>query len=49
LLFCLIAAVAVVGVGMEKQEGRYIKFKTRQRVTVDRGKSKLAAEAQFGH
>jgi hypothetical protein len=31
----------------EKREGRYVKFKTRQRVTVDGGKSRLAAEAQF--
>jgi hypothetical protein len=25
-------------------EGRYVRFKTRQRVTADGGKSKLAAE-----
>jgi hypothetical protein len=47
LLFCLTAAVAVAGAGIEKREGRYVKFKTRQRVTVDGGKSRLATEAQF--
>jgi hypothetical protein len=47
LLFCLTAAVAVAGAGIEKREERYVKFKTRQRVTADREKSRLAAEAQF--
>jgi hypothetical protein len=47
LLFCLKAAVAEAGAGIDEREGRYVKFKTRQRVTVDGGKSRLAAEAQF--
>jgi hypothetical protein len=44
LLFCPTAAVKVVGGGIERIEGRYVRFKTRQRVTADGGKSKLAAE-----
>jgi hypothetical protein len=47
LLFCLTAAIAVAGAGIRKIEGGYVKFKTRQRVTADRGKSRLAAKAQF--
>ncbi|KAF1352975.1 hypothetical protein EJ07DRAFT_168674 [Lizonia empirigonia] len=47
LLFCPTAAVAVAGEGIGRMEGGYVKFKTRQRVTADGGKSKLAAEAQF--
>jgi hypothetical protein len=47
LLFCLTAAVAVAGAGIKRREGRYVKFKTRQRVTADGGKSRLAAEPQF--
>jgi hypothetical protein len=47
LLFCPTAAIAVAGAGIEKMEGGYVKFKTRQRVTADGGKSRLAAEAQF--
>ena len=37
-------AVKVVRGGIERMEGRYVRFKTRQRVTADGGKSKLAAE-----
>jgi hypothetical protein len=44
LLFCPTAAVKVVGGGIERTEGRHVRFKTRQRVTADREKSKLAAE-----
>jgi hypothetical protein len=44
LLFCPTAAVKVVGGGIERMEGRYVRFKTRQRVTADGGRSKLAAE-----
>jgi hypothetical protein len=47
LLFCLTAAVKVAGEGIRRIEGSYVKFKTRQRVTADRGKSRLAAKAQF--
>jgi hypothetical protein len=47
LLFCPTAAIAVAGAGIGKIEGRYVKFKIRQRVTSDRGKSKLAGKAQF--
>jgi hypothetical protein len=46
LLFCPTAAVAVAGEGIGRMEGGYVKFKTRQRVTADGGKSRLAAEAQ---
>jgi hypothetical protein len=46
LLFCPTAAVAVAGQGIGRMEGGYVKFKTRQRVTADGGKSRLAAEAQ---
>jgi hypothetical protein len=44
LLFCPTAAVTVVGKGIGRMEGGYVKFKTRQRVTADGGKSKLAAD-----
>jgi hypothetical protein len=44
LLFCPTAAVKVVGGGIERMEGRYVRFKTRQRFTADGGKSKLATE-----
>ncbi|KAF2450187.1 hypothetical protein P171DRAFT_450876 [Karstenula rhodostoma CBS 690.94] len=44
LLFCPTAAVKVAGEGIGRMEGSYVKFKTRQRVTADGGKSKLAAE-----
>jgi hypothetical protein len=44
LLFCPTAAVKVAGEGIERMEGCYMKFKTRQRVTADGGKSRLAAE-----
>lgn len=44
LLFCPTAAVTVVGSGIGRMEGNYVKFKTRQRVTADGGKSQLAAE-----
>ncbi|KAI1680238.1 hypothetical protein KJE20_10878 [Pyrenophora tritici-repentis] len=44
LLFCPTAAVKVVGREIERMEGGYVRFKTRQRVTADGGKSKLAAE-----
>jgi hypothetical protein len=44
LLFCPTAAVKVVEEGFERMEGSYLKFKTRQRVTADGGKSRLAAE-----
>jgi hypothetical protein len=44
LLFCPTAAVKVVEGGIGRIEGGYVRFKTRQRVTADRGKSKLAAE-----
>ncbi|KAF1965166.1 hypothetical protein BU23DRAFT_561342 [Bimuria novae-zelandiae CBS 107.79] len=44
LLFCPTAAVTVVGEGIGRMEGGYVKFKTRQRITADGGKSKLAAE-----
>jgi hypothetical protein len=47
LLFCPTAAVAVAGEGIGRMEGGYVKLQTRQRVTADRGKSRLAAEAQF--
>jgi hypothetical protein len=43
LLFCPTAAVAVAGKGIERMAGSYMKFKTRQRVTADGGKSKLAS------
>jgi hypothetical protein len=48
LLFCPTAVVAVAGEGegIRRMEGDYVKFKTRQRVTADGGKSRLAAEAQ---
>lgn len=48
LLFCPSAVVKVVGEGFERMEGRYVRFKTRQRVTADGGKSKLAAEGIQG-
>ena len=44
LLFCPTAAVKVAGEGIGRMEGVYAKFKTRQRVTADGGKSRLAAE-----
>jgi hypothetical protein len=44
LLFCPTAAVKVTGEGIGRMEGGYVKFKTRQRVTADGGKSRLAAE-----
>jgi hypothetical protein len=44
LLFCPTAAVKVVEGGIGRMEGGYVRFKTRQRVTADGGKSKLAAE-----
>ncbi|KAK7182356.1 hypothetical protein PSPO01_11590 [Paraphaeosphaeria sporulosa] len=44
LLFCPTAAFSVFGRGIRRMEGIYVKFKTRQRVTADGGKSKLAAE-----
>ncbi|OAG01054.1 uncharacterized protein CC84DRAFT_1229726 [Paraphaeosphaeria sporulosa] len=44
LLFCPTAAFSVLGRGIRRMEGIYVKFKTRQRVTADGGKSKLAAE-----
>jgi hypothetical protein len=44
LLFCPTAAVKVMGGGIERMEGTYVRFKTRQRITADGGKSKLAAE-----
>jgi hypothetical protein len=44
LLFCPTAAVKVAGEGIGRMEGGYVKFKTRQRVTADGGKSRLAAE-----
>jgi hypothetical protein len=44
LLFCLTAAVKMVEEGIRRIEGGYVRFKTRQRVTADRGKSKLAAK-----
>jgi hypothetical protein len=47
LLFCPTAAIAAAGARIRKMEGGYVKFKTRQRVTADGGKSRLAAEAQF--
>jgi hypothetical protein len=43
LLFCPTAAVAVAGKGIKRMAGSYEKFKTRQRVTADGGKSKLAS------
>lgn len=45
LLFCPTAAVKMTGAGIKRMEGDYVKFKTRQRVTADGGKSKLAAGA----
>ncbi|KAL5436043.1 hypothetical protein PMIN05_006888 [Paraphaeosphaeria minitans] len=45
LLFCPTAAVAVMGKGIGRMEGGSIKLKTRQRVTADGGRSKLAAES----
>jgi hypothetical protein len=44
LLFCPTAAVKMVEEGIGRIEGGYVRFKTRQRVTADRGKSKLAAQ-----
>jgi hypothetical protein len=44
LLFCPTAAVKMVEEGIGRMEGGYVRFKTRQRVTADGGKSKLAAE-----
>ncbi|XP_014558608.1 hypothetical protein COCVIDRAFT_14210 [Bipolaris victoriae FI3] len=44
LLFCPSAVVKVIGGEIGKMEGRYVKFKTRQRVTADGGRSRLAAE-----
>ncbi|KAH7558346.1 hypothetical protein BM1_05618 [Bipolaris maydis] len=49
LLFCPSAVIKVVGEEIERMEGRYVKFKTRQRVTADGGRSKLAAEGTLGH
>lgn len=45
LLFCLTAVVTVAGEGVRRIEGGYVKFKTKQRVTADGGKSRLAAKA----
>jgi hypothetical protein len=42
LLFCPTAAVTVMGGVIGKMHEGYVKFKTRQRVTADGGKSKLA-------
>jgi hypothetical protein len=44
LLFSPSAAVRVAQEELGRMEGSYVKFKTRQRVTADGGKSKLAAE-----
>jgi hypothetical protein len=44
LLFCPTAVVKVAGEGIRRMEGGYVKLKTRQRVTADGGKSRLAAE-----
>ncbi|EUC41624.1 hypothetical protein COCMIDRAFT_40206 [Bipolaris oryzae ATCC 44560] len=48
LLFCPSAVVGVVGEGIERMEGRYFKFKTRQRVTADGGRSKVLSEIGRG-
>ncbi|KAF2729196.1 hypothetical protein EJ04DRAFT_568872 [Polyplosphaeria fusca] len=45
LLFCPTAVVEVIEGDVARMEGSYVKFRTRQRVTADGGKSKLAAEA----
>ncbi|KAF2195615.1 hypothetical protein K469DRAFT_734157 [Zopfia rhizophila CBS 207.26] len=42
LLFCPIAAVQVAGDAIERIVNAYVRFRTRQRVTADRGLSKLA-------
>jgi hypothetical protein len=47
LLFCPTATIAIARARIEKIERGYVKFKTWQRVTADRGKSRLAPEAQF--
>jgi hypothetical protein len=47
LLICPTAAIAASGARIRKIEEGYVKFKTRQRVTVDEGKSRLTAKAQF--
>lgn len=44
LLFSPTAAVGVDNEEIKRMEGNYVKFKTRQRVTADGGRSKLAAE-----
>jgi hypothetical protein len=44
LLFCPSAAIDVADQGIEKMEGGYVKFKTRQRVTADGGGNRTAAE-----
>jgi hypothetical protein len=44
LLFCPSAAIGVADQGIEKMEGGYVKFKTRQRVTADGGENRTAAE-----
>jgi hypothetical protein len=36
--------VKVAGEGIRRMEGGYVKFKTRQRVAADGGKSRIAAE-----
>jgi hypothetical protein len=43
LLFCPSAAVRVMGGGIGRMEGGYVKFKTRKRVTADGGRSRLEA------
>jgi hypothetical protein len=44
LLFCPTATVKIVEEGIRRIERGYVRFKTRQRVTADRGKSKLTAK-----
>ncbi|KAF2795977.1 hypothetical protein K505DRAFT_381501 [Melanomma pulvis-pyrius CBS 109.77] len=45
LLFCPTAAVAVDGNEIVRMVDRYVKFKTRERVTADGGTTKLAGDA----
>ncbi|EMD96676.1 hypothetical protein COCC4DRAFT_141955 [Bipolaris maydis ATCC 48331] len=46
LLFCPSAVIKVVGEEIERMEGRYVKFKTRQRVTADGGRSLIGAAVE---
>ncbi|EMD68482.1 hypothetical protein GGP41_003303 [Bipolaris sorokiniana] len=48
LLFCPSAVVRVIGEEIERMEGRYVRFKTRQRVTADGGRSPIDTTVESG-